>query len=66
MTNWKTTYAERLAYGTMGADWQDRINWERLRNERTARGFDLMKKHGSSVFILTTAENQRYMTHLHP
>jgi len=66
MTNWKTTYAERLAYGTMGADWQDRINWERLRNERTSRGFQLMKKHGYPVFILTTPENQRYMTHLHP
>lgn len=66
MTEWKTTYAEKLAYGTMGADWQDRINWERLRKERSARGFEMMKKYGYSAFILTMAENQRYMTHLHP
>ena len=41
MAEWKTTYAEKLAYGTMGADWQDRINWERLRYDRTAKGFGL-------------------------
>ena len=66
MTEWKTTYAEKLAYGTMGADWQDRINWERLRNERVSKGIASMKKHGYAAFILTTGENQRYMTHLHP
>lgn len=66
MTTWKTTYAEKLAYGTMGTDWQDRINWERLRRERSERGFAMMKKYGYPAFILTTGENQRYMTHLHP
>jgi len=66
MAEWKTTYAEKLAFGTMGADWQDRINWERLRNERCAKGFGMMKKHGYPAFILTLPENQRYMTHLHP
>lgn len=66
MAEWKTTYAEKLAYGTMGADWQDRINWEHLRQEREAKGFAAMKKYGYAVFILTTGENQRYMTHLHP
>jgi Xaa-Pro aminopeptidase len=66
MTEWKTTHAERLAYGTMGADWQDRINWERLRRERSSRGFEIIKKHGYGAFILALGDNQRYMTHLHP
>ena len=66
MAQWKTTYAEKLAYGTMGVDWQERINWEKLRRERTSRGFAFMKQHGYAAFILTLGENQRYMTHLHP
>jgi len=66
MANWKTTYSERLAYGTMGTDWQERINWEKLRKERESKGFEAIRKYGYAAFILATAENQRYMTHLHP
>lgn len=66
MKDFQVKYAERLAYGTMGADWQDRINWERLRKERSAKGFDHMKKFGYAAFILAMGDNQRYMTHLHP
>ena len=53
MSEWKTTYAEKLAYGTMGADWQDRINWEHLRKEREAFRQDLISRVRRRVSFLS-------------
>ena len=33
-------------FGTVGMDWQQRVNWDRLRNYRTERARAMMKKHG--------------------
>jgi len=33
-------------FGIVGLDWQQRINWERLKKYRTERARERMKKHG--------------------
>ncbi len=36
----------KFAYGTGGADWQERIDFAKMRRERLAKGQAMMKKHG--------------------
>ena len=33
-------------FGIAGLDWQNRVNWDRLRSYRTERARAMMKKHG--------------------
>ena len=39
-------------FGTVGMDWQQRVNWDRLRNYRTERARAMMKKHGLGAHAL--------------
>src|SRR5512135_1958631 len=48
--------------GMVGLDWQERINWERLRNHRLDRARMKMKEHGLSALLLMYDENVRYVT----
>ena len=49
-------------FGIAGLDWQQRINWERLRKYRTERARERMKAHGLGAMLLMYDENSRYVT----
>ena len=49
-------------FGTVGVDWQQRINWDRLRKYRLERGRGPMEAHGLGAMLLTYDENVRYVT----
>ena len=46
----------------MGLDWQERINWDRLRKYRLERARERMKAHGLGALLLMYDENVRYVT----
>src|SRR5262249_55094985 len=48
--------------GIVGLDWQQRINWDRLRKYRTERARERMKAHGLGAMLLMYDENVRYVT----
>jgi Xaa-Pro aminopeptidase len=56
--------ASRLSYGTGMADWQERIDAARLREERAGRLKSIMKKNGVAAFLLEREDNIRYATGL--
>ena len=49
-------------FGMVGLDWQERINWDRMRNYRLNRAREKMKAHGLSAMLLMYDENVRYVT----
>ncbi len=49
-------------FGTVGLDWQQRINWDRLRTYRLERARERMKAAGLSALVLMYDENVRYVT----
>ena len=49
-------------FGTVGFDWQQRINWDRLRTYRLERAREKMKAHGLGALVLMYDENVRYVT----
>ena len=49
-------------FGTGGVDWQQRVNWERLRTYRLERARERMKAAGLSALVLMYDENVRYVT----
>ena len=56
--------ASPLTYGQGIADWQERINVSRMRDERAARLRTVMKKHGVAACLLEREDNIRYATGL--
>ena len=48
--------------GAVGLDWQERINWDRLRKYRLARARERMKAHDLGALLLMYDENVRYVT----
>jgi len=54
--------AKRVWHGTMGVDWQDRIDFARMRRERLAKMQATMKKYGVSALIATSTAGKRYCT----
>src|SRR3982074_3881401 len=48
-------------FGMVGLDWQQRVNWDRLRNYRLDRGRERMKAHGLGAMLLLLDENGRYV-----
>jgi len=55
-------YDPRRNYSVTGADWQQRINFERLRKERLERARAKMEEHDLGALILFKGENVRYVT----
>jgi len=51
--------------GTMGVDWEERINFERLRNERLARLRAELEKSDLGALLAFDFANIRYMTSTH-
>src|SRR5262245_43143812 len=49
-------------FGIAGLDWQQRVNWDRLRKYRTERAREMMKKHGLGAMLCMYDENVRYLT----
>src|SRR6201992_1635443 len=49
-------------FGLVGLDWQQRVNWERLREYRIERARQMMKKHGLGAMLCMYDENVRYIT----
>ena len=49
-------------FGTVGVDWQQRVNWDRLRKYRLGRARERMKAHGLGALLLMYDENVRYVT----
>ncbi len=52
----------KLAFGVGGTDWQERIDFAKMRKERLAKGQAMMKKYGIAAALLTRSDNIRYMT----
>jgi Xaa-Pro dipeptidase len=49
-------------FGITGTDWQQKVNWDRLRNYRIERAREMMKKHGLGAMLCMYDENVRYIT----
>ena len=52
-------------YGLMGVDWEERVNFERLRQERLARIKNLLKKSDMGALLCFDMVNVRYITSTH-
>jgi Xaa-Pro aminopeptidase len=52
-------------YGLMGVDWEERVNYERLRNERLARIKKLLKESEIGALLCFDMSNVRYITATH-
>src|SRR4030067_2654572 len=48
--------------GVGGLEWQERVNWDRLRKYRLERARERMKAHGLGAMLLMWDENVRYVT----
>ncbi|MBI2166141.1 MAG: aminopeptidase P family protein [Chloroflexi bacterium] len=49
-------------FGLVGTDWQERINWDRLRRYRLQRAKEAMSRHGLGALLCMYDENIRYTT----
>ena len=54
------------SFGMVGLDWQERINWDRMRKYRLERAREKMKAHGLGAMLLMYDENVRYVTSSSP
>ncbi|HSF80492.1 MAG TPA: Xaa-Pro peptidase family protein [Anaerolineales bacterium] len=52
-------------YGLMGVDWEERVNFERLRNERLARIKKLLNESEMGALLCFDMNNVRYITATH-
>src|SRR5262252_4676546 len=52
-------------YGTMAVDWEERINFERLRTERLQRAKDALEKSEMGSLLCFDMNNVRYITATH-
>ncbi|MCR4403253.1 MAG: Xaa-Pro peptidase family protein [Firmicutes bacterium] len=55
-------YSPRRVYSTSGTDWQERVNFDRMRKERLARAKQMMEKHDLGALVCFVGENVRYIT----
>src|SRR5437762_5952745 len=52
-------------YGTMGVDWEQRVDFDRLRRERLARIKELRAKSSMGALLCFDMNNVRYITATH-
>lgn len=55
-------YLPRRVYSTTQTDWQERVNFYRLREDRLTRAKQMMEKYNLGGLILFVGENIRYVT----
>lgn len=60
----KTEWQPRRVFGVQGVDWQERINFERLRKERLQRLQNEMRKSDMAALLLYRGDNIRYATNM--
>jgi Xaa-Pro dipeptidase len=60
--NYEFPVATSPAPGVMGVDWEERVDWERLRQHRLARTRMMMKEQGLGALLLFETSNIRYTT----
>src|SRR3981081_328418 len=65
MTRRKEILMALPTYGTMAVDWENRIDFHRLRCERLARAKDLLKKSEMGALLCFDMNNVRYLTATH-
>lgn len=58
------TLAPKLTFGPAAADWQERLNMDRMRNYRAERAKKIMRKHGIPALLEAVPANIRYLTGL--
>lgn len=54
-----------MRYGTMGVDFEERVNFERLRNERLAKAKAALAASGLGALVCYDFDNIRYITGTH-
>src|SRR5712691_2408490 len=52
-------------YGTMGVDWEERVDYDRLRRERLARVKSMLAKSEMGALLCFDMNNVRYITATH-
>ena len=52
-------------YGTMAVDWEQRIDFDRLRRQRLERAKQLLKKSEMGALLCFDMNNVRYLTATH-
>ncbi len=57
-------FASKVTFGAEIADWQERINTERMRQYRVERAQKIMRKHGMAAMLEATTAHIRYLTGL--
>jgi Xaa-Pro aminopeptidase len=57
-------FAPKLLFGPAAADWQERLNTERMRQYREERAKQIMRKHGIAALLEASPANIRYLTAL--
>ena len=57
-------FASQLTFGPTTADWQQRLNVDRMRQYRVERARKIMKKNGIPVLLEASGTNVRYLTGL--
>ncbi|MCL6450436.1 MAG: Xaa-Pro peptidase family protein [Acetobacteraceae bacterium] len=55
-------YEPRRVFGQSAVDWQDRVDFSRLRRERLARVRQKMREQGLGGLVLFAGDNVRYLT----
>src|SRR3972149_4811946 len=58
------TFASKLSFGIQPADWQERINLARMREQRAEKARQVMGKHGVAALLASRGENVRSLTGL--
>src|SRR5712691_1707611 len=62
MDPWYHVYDPVMTWGQIGVDFQERVNFDRLRKERLERTRKKMKEKGLDALILFNGDNIRYAT----
>jgi Xaa-Pro aminopeptidase len=57
-------FASKLMFGPDSADWQERINMERMRGARVERARKIMRQNGIAALLDANTQNIRYLTAL--
>ena len=55
------TLASKLTFGAETADWQERLNMERMRRHRSERARQIMRQHGVAAMLEASGVNRRYL-----
>ena len=55
-------YSARRVFSQSGADWQERVNFDKLRKDRLARAKEQMEINDLGALVVYDGANVRYLT----